>query len=185
MKKVILLLSILGQTLAYSQNLEGMEGLFFIPSAEINQDAKVSFGVNYLDKNLISFGGYKNNATNYFLSFNFLPFIETSLRVTRLNGLPSTNNQAIGDRTASIKIRLLEESHIQPTISLGLHDLFTVFGGQSAVHNNSFYLIATKNFEFDMFLSNIAITIGYGTDLMSAANHNFVGGFQWDFLETI
>ena len=88
-----------------------MEGLFFIPSAEINQDAKVSFGVNYLDKNLISFGGYKNNATNYFLSFIFLPFIETSLRVTRLNGLPSMNNQAIGDRTASIKIRLLEESH--------------------------------------------------------------------------
>lgn len=177
MKKVIFLLFILLQTLSYSQNLEGMEGLFFIPSAEISQDAKVTIGVNYLDKNLISFGGFKNNATNYFLSLNFLPFIESSLRITRLNGLPSINNQAIGDRTANIKIRLFEESNNQPAIAFGIHDLFTVFGGEGAVHNNACYLVVTKNFKLDMFLSNIDITIGYGSDLMRAANNNFVGVF--------
>ena len=177
MKKVILFLLILIRTISYSQNLEGMEGFFFIPSAEIYNDSKISFGTNYWNKDLVSFGNYQHDAVNYFLSLNFLPFIETSFRITRLNGLPSKNFQAIGDRTVSIKIKLVEESHILPALSIGVHDLFTVFGGQDAVHNNASYLIATKNFNFDLFISNIAITVGYGADILKAANHNFVGLF--------
>lgn len=174
------------RTISYSQNLEGMEGLVLIPSAEIDEDTKVSFGINYLDKGIVSFGGYNNNATNFFLSFNYLPFIEVSFRITRLMDLPSVNNQAIGDRTPSIKIRFFEESNYLPAISFGVHDLLTVFGGESAVHNNACYLVASKNFQLDPFLSNISISIGYGSDFMRAANHNFVGvfgGFSFRFLK--
>ncbi len=177
MKKLFFILVIFLQTITYAQTLEGMEGLFFIPSAEIHQDAQISIGFNYLDKSLVSFGDFKYSAKNYFITFHFLPFIEASLRITRLNGLPPRNNEAIGDRTPSIKIRVFEESDILPAISIGVHDLMTVFGGEAAVHNNACYLVATKNFNLDSFLSNIALTVGYGSDFMKAANHNFVGLF--------
>ena len=177
MKKFIFLVFILAQSVVYSQNLEGMEGLFFIPTAEVKEDAKLAFGINYLNKNIVSFGRFKYDAANYYITLNFLPFIQSSIRITRFRGSPPNTTQAIGDRTASIKIRLFEESDIRPAVSIGIHDLFTVFGGEAAVHNNAFYLVATKNMELDSFLSNIALTIGYGSDLMRAENHNFVGLF--------
>jgi len=175
-KKVVLLILLL-QTYSFSQNLEGMEGLLFIPSAEIHGDAKITVGTNFLDKSVVSFGGYNRSAENYFLSLNFLPFVEASIRITRLNGLPSINNQAIGDRTPSIKVRVKEESEYFPSLAFGLHDIFTVFGGEKAVHNNALYGVATKNLKLGSLISNLSLTLGYGTDYLAAANHNFVGIF--------
>lgn len=177
MKKTIFIFIVFFQTLEFSQNLEGMEGLFFIPSADIKGDSKVTVGTNYLDKSIVSFGNFNKSAENYFISLNFLPFIEASVRITRLNGLSSSNTQAIGDRTPSIKLKLSEESLFFPSIAFGLHDIFAVFGGERAVHNNAFYTVATKNLKFGSIISNIAITLGYGTDHLDAANHNFVGIF--------
>jgi len=175
-KKALLLILLL-QTYSFSQNLEGMEGLLFIPSAEIHGDAKITVGTNFLDKSVVSFGGYNRSAENYFLTLNFLPFIEASIRITRLNGMSFKNSQAIGDRTPSMKIRIKEESESFPSLAVGLHDIFTVFGGTGAVHNNAFYTVATKNLKLGSIVSNVAITLGYGTDYLDAANHNFVGVF--------
>ncbi len=177
MKKALLVLILFLQTYSYSQNLEGMEGLFFIPSAEINADAKLTVGTNYLDRSIVSFGGFNISAENYFLSINFLPFVEASIRITRMNGLPSENSQAIGDRTPSIKLRIKEESEYFPSVAFGLHDIFTVFGGVGAVHNNALYGVATKNLNLGSIISSLSLTIGYGTDYLDAANHNFVGIF--------
>lgn len=154
-----------------------MEGLLFIPSAEIHGDAKITIGTNYLDKSIVSFGQFRKSAENYFLSINFLPFAEASFRITRLNGLPSDNTQAIGDRTPSIKIRIKEESEYFPSLAFGLHDIFTVFGGERAVHNNALYGVATKNLKLGSLISNLSLTLGYGTEYLAAANHNFVGVF--------
>lgn len=162
---------------AHSQTLEGTTGLFFIPTAEMPKDGTVTFGVSFINKELVSFSGYQQNALTPYLTVTFLPFAEVSLKITRNVDL-GVGDQALGDRTFSTRIRIVEEKDITPAIILGLHDMMAAFGGTEAIHNNALYLVGTKNLNLPYnIINSISLHAGYGLDILQARTHNFVGLF--------
>ncbi|MFA5804213.1 MAG: YjbH domain-containing protein [Melioribacteraceae bacterium] len=162
---------------ASSQTLEGTSGLFFIPTAEMQKDGTVLIGANFVNKELISFSGYQQNAFTPYLTLTFLPFAEFSIKITRYTD-ENVGGQALGDRTFSARIKIYNEQNIIPALVLGLHDLFTVFGGTEAIHNNALYLVGTKNLKLESnIINNISFHVGYGLDILQARTHNFVGFF--------
>ncbi len=177
-KKIVLILClVLLVNENNAQTIEGTSGLFFIPSAEIQKDGQLTLGASFVDKELVSFSGYKKDAFTPYLSVAFLPFAEFSIRITRIINYEG-NRQGIGDRTFSARIRFIEEGELFPAVLVGMHDLMTVFGGTEAIRNNAFYFVATKNYKIDSgILNNIMINAGYGTDWFEAQNHHFVGLF--------
>lgn len=153
----------------------------------MQHDRQVSFGISIIPKEYISFGSNEFHAYTPYITINFLPFVEASLRLTRLINYQG-NTQAIGDRTPSLRIRLFEEKGYSPAVVFGLHDLITAFGGESAVHNNALYIVTSKHLSFDSFLNEVGLHLGYGVDWMHATNHNFVGlfgGFTLNFLNVL
>lgn len=164
-------------TLSRAQTLEGTTGLFLIPTAEMQNDKQVTIGTNYVHKSLISFGGYKLDAFTPFISINFLPFVEISGKITRVKRLIN-DKQGIGDRTISVRIRLLNENNSIPSITIGLQDLAGIYGGPEAVRNNALYIVLSKH----ILLKNnnnldFGLHAGYGLDRIKAQHHNFVGLF--------
>jgi len=160
-----------------AQTLEGTSGLFFIPSAEIQEDKQVNIGACFVNRNLVSFGGFTKEAYTPYITMSYLPFAEFGVRITRLISHKSYG-QGIGDRTFSIRVRFIEEKEIVPAILVGLHDVLAVFGGTEAIHNNALYIVASKNYKTGWkSLDNIMLNGGYGSDILDAANYNFVGVF--------
>lgn len=188
--KIVLLSLLIFSSTIFAQNLEGLSGLFFIPTAELQNDGTVSLGVNYLDKELVSFSGYKDNAFTPFVTLTYLPFAEFSFRITRLIKSEITT-QGIGDRTISARFRITEGKKYLPSLLIGFHDLLAVFGGEGAIHNNALYLTASKHINFDSSINFIGLHIGFGTDAVKANTHNFSGIFGginlkfFDMLELI
>lgn len=168
---------LLSFSLVQSQTLEGTTGLFLIPTAEMQKDGEITIGTNFVDRTLISFSNYERNAFAPFLSFTFLPFLEMNGKITRLIN-SNTNFQGIGDRTISLRLRFVEESEYFPGLLFGFHDIAGVYGGDEAIRNSALYIVGSKNFKVSSkFLSNISIHAGFGSDVVKAQHHNFVGLF--------
>ncbi len=142
----------------------------------MNPDGQVTIGANYLPREIVSFGQFKYSAYSPFITINYLPFFEISIRITRLINYDGSN-QAIGDRTVSTRIRILNENNYIPSVVVGFHDILGAFGGVSAIHNNALYIVTSKNIYFNSSINYIGIHIGYGTDKIKSQNHNFVGFF--------
>ncbi|PKL82141.1 MAG: hypothetical protein CVV24_11650 [Ignavibacteriae bacterium HGW-Ignavibacteriae-3] len=143
----------------------------------MQQDRQLTVGASYIDRSLISFSGYQRDAVTPFFSFNYLPFIEISGKITRLIN-PNHETQGIGDRTISLRVRLLSESGYYPSVLAGLHDLAGVYGGSEAVRNSALYLVVSKHVslsQLDNFI--VGIHAGFGSDRIQAQHHNFVGLF--------
>ena len=73
----------------------------------------------------------------YFLSFQALPFLESTFRLSeRLNG--TTGSGTTTDRSFDLKLRLLEEGDWSPALAIGLQDLIGtgIYAGE--------YLVASK-----------------------------------------
>jgi hypothetical protein len=145
----------------------------------MQKDGQVIIGANFEDKSLVSFSGYQRNAVSPFFSITFLPFFEFSGKITRLlNYNKSSISEGIGDRTISMRLRLYEESEYIPSILFGLHDLGAVYGGDQAIRNNALYLVCSKHFDLDSKLFNqMSLHAGYGSGILNAQHHNFVGLF--------
>jgi hypothetical protein len=56
--------------------------------------------------------------------------------------------------------------------------LGAVYGGDEAVRNNALYLVCSKHFDLDSKIFNqFSIHTGFGSDMLNAQHHNFVGLF--------
>ena len=133
----------------------GPTGLINMPDARLNPDGTLRFGMAY--------------ARPYFdLSANatLLPWLETNLTVTRINGAPGFAPGANGfgsaygkykDKNAGFKIRLITEEGWWPTVAVGAQDPFgtSLFSRQFAA--------ATKT------LGDAQITLGYGRQQIDGA----------------
>jgi len=67
---------ILKSSISPAQTLEGTTGLFFIPTAEMQKDGQLSIGTNFVHRELISFGGFAEDAYTPYVTFTYLPFVE-------------------------------------------------------------------------------------------------------------
>lgn len=136
-------------------------GLINMPDARFDPDGTLRFGMSY--------------ARPYFdLSANatLLPWLETNLGVTRINGVPGfaadTNGfgksyGAYKDKTAGLKVRILAEDGWQPSLAVGAQDPT----GTRLFERN--YVAATKTF------GDTQVTAGYGNKLI----HGAFGGARY------
>ncbi|MBU1101981.1 MAG: YjbH domain-containing protein [Bacteroidetes bacterium] len=164
-----------------AQNFTGTKGLVTIPSADFNESGELLFSISSLDKRFNGVGEYKYNAVVGYLNFGFLPFMEVGLKLTYPFDHPRS---ALGDRTFYFRIKFINETENLPQIVLGVHDPIGPGGGDNAIHNNSLYLVATKHFAVSK-MNDISLTLGYGSDLIKAEVHQFIGlfgGASFDFL---
>lgn len=159
----------------FSQSLNGTSGLFNIPTAEILNDGEIAIGVNFLEKKYLEYTNKQYNGVNYYATIGFLPFLEISLRITRFINPPF--KQALGDRMPSVRLKLINESKILPSILIGVHDFANVLGGTDAVHFNALYIVSSKNLSTKFFFNKIGFHLGYGTDWIEANHRQFVGIF--------
>ena len=154
-----------------AQSLTGPSGLVTIPTAEIQQDGKIAFGLNWLNKRYLVF---EDNVRQYhgiapFMTLGYLPFLEISLRLTRSLNYPEP--EALGDRVVNLRFRLLPENRSFPSVVIGAHD---AIGESQNFH--AFYLSASKNFHLTP-RSKIGFHLGYGSDYFDADRRQFVGIF--------
>jgi len=136
--------------------MAGPTGLINMPDARFNPDGTLRFGMAYAPP----YFDISANAT-------LLPWLETNLAVTRINGVAGFSTQtssgfgaaygAYKDRNAGIKIRLITEEGWWPSVAVGAQDPFgtSLFPRQFAA--------ATKT------LGDAQITLGYGRQLIDGA----------------
>lgn len=157
------------------QSLTGTSGLLNIPTAEILNDGEIAFGINYLEKKYLEYTSKQYDGINYYATFGFLPFLEISIRITRFINPPF--KQALGDRMPSVRLKLINEGRIFPSILIGVHDFMNVFGGTDAVHFNALYIVSSKSLNTKFFFNKVGLHLGYGTDWINANHRQFVGFF--------
>jgi hypothetical protein len=173
-----------------AQSLTGSSGLITIPTAEIAHDGEILFGANFINKKYNVQFPDQYHQYSYFITLGFMPFLETSLRLTRPYNYPNPNLLGIGDRMPSVRLQFLKEKQYLPALLIGAHDFMWAFGGTNAINYNALYLVATKHYLLNLkwFPLETAYHLGYGTDIMEAEHHQFVGlfsGFSLDFQKTV
>lgn len=130
-------------------------GLINMPDATFQPDGTLRFGMSYARP----YFKLRANAT-------LLPWLETNLGVTRINGVPgfSTSSQGFGpgygsykDKTAGLKLRLRPEEGWWPSLALGVQDPI----GTRLFERE--YAVATETF------GDVQVTAGYGAKLINGA----------------
>lgn len=159
-----------------AQSLTGTTGYFNIPSGEIYEDKTMFAGTNRLHRDYKEWGSPDHHAMNFFITTTYLPFAEISIRFNRMIGLDDYSS-TVGDRMASARVQALKEGNYRPAVVLGVQNFFTTLSSGEASHFNSTYIAATKNFRLTKVLSNVGLTAGYGTDILTASNYQFLGLF--------
>ena len=119
-------------------------------------------------------GNPNYNNIAYYGTLGYLPFLEVSLRITRK--INFRGRQAIGDRAASFRVRLIKERTHIPAPVFGAHDVMAVFGGTGAIHFNALYLVGSKAFVVP-FSPQTHLHFGVGADWIEANDHQLVGAF--------
>lgn len=157
----------------YSQSLTGLSGLFNIPSGDITEDGTIILGANYLEKSHLKYARGIRDVVTPFVTIGFLPFLEVSIRITRQINYHGESH--VMDRMFSGKIKFIDENKYFPSVILGLHNPYST--DAEAKHFTSTYLAVSKNFSFSSFLNRIHFTIGFGSDIIKAADYQFIGLF--------
>ena len=113
----------------------GGVGLLQTPTARFARDGQFTAGYNHVDP-----------YDRYFVTLQAMPWLETTLRYTSVNNrlysdVPDfSGDQAYKDRGFDVKLKLLDEGRIRPTLAIGARD----FIGTGLF--SSEYIVANKNF---------------------------------------
>lgn len=145
----------------------GTTGLIDTPIARMGDDGRLTMG--------ISRDGYWDS---YSLTYQALPWLETTFRYSGLNNSQHWDNFQIKtndywDRNYSVKLRLLEESHYFPELAVGFTDIVGsgLFGSE--------YIVANKKWSgFD-----ISLGLGWGRFAEKAHFSNPLGTLSDNFLD--
>lgn len=171
-----------------SQSLPGLSGGYSIPSADFQKDKTLILGYNYLNSKYYDLysEGHNYSYSLGFFTLTFLPFAEVSVRITYPNGFNADHEDIIiGDRMISGRLRPLKEGKYHPSVVIGLQGFYKTTGGTGLINAdgtgasffNSSYLVLTKNIYFEHILSRLGVTAGYGSDIIAANTHQFIGLF--------
>ena len=185
---LILFVSLFIYSNNYTQSLTGMSGLLSVPTSELNKDRTIIVGTNYLNKKYLAYTKENYSAFDIYITMAYLHFLELGVRVTRVPNLPEGSHHNV-DRMFSFRLRLIEEGFYVPSVAVGANNPLST--REDANHFNSLYVVTTKSFQMNSILQNISFTLGYGSDIIKAADHEFIGVFGGisfqisDFLDLI
>jgi hypothetical protein len=152
-----------------------MSGLVSIPIANEYRDGEVMVGVNYFDKLNNSFGSFAKDGYSYNFAITFIPEIEFGGKISR--NVHEGNNQGIGDRTISFRIRPFLGNEYLPAVVIGWQNIGAVFGGEGAVHQHSVFIVASKSLMIFQQIGDLSLHIGYGGKIIEAGSYQFQGLF--------
>jgi hypothetical protein len=175
-KAALILLFLLSSGLfinGFGQCLVGTSGAYSIPSGEIGPDRSLFMGMNMLNKEYTRLWERDRHVQTFFATVTFLPFAEISLRFSR----PFQDHSTTGDRMGSIRLQVFREKKYRPSLVLGLQGFASTVMSNDASYFNSTYLAATKNFHIGHIIDNVGLNMGYGTDVIKAGSHQFIGVF--------
>ena len=162
---------------AAAQSVTGTQGLLSVPTARMHADGTLVIGTGYVDR---AYSTHQNGTADYtplYASLTFLPSVEIGFRFTRALDAPGT--QALGDRMFLARVRVLEEGPSWPAVAVGAHD-FLRSSSRSTQFFNALYAVASKRVglgELSGWTSAVDLHAGWGTDLIDASGHQFVGPF--------
>ncbi|WP_045379299.1 YjbH domain-containing protein [Vibrio campbellii] len=136
-------------TLTPSQSDFGGAGLMQMPSGRMSEEGEFNFSVTGSDEYLF-----------YNVTLQVLPWLETTIRYTRVQDLPYSStlpgvDNAYTDKGIDFKFRLWEESQYVPEIALGVRD----FAGTGLF--DAEYIAATKRYS-NPNLGTFDFTLGMG-----------------------
>lgn len=127
-------------------NNYGSVGLVDMPTAALAPDGHLVVGVSY-----------QKDIQHYNLTFQALPWLETSFRYSGLQHF-DPNYPVYWDRAFALKARLFQETDITPAIAIGVNDLVG-----TGIYSSE-YIVATKN------VGSVQASIGIGWGRMGSAN---------------
>lgn len=168
----VLVLSVFYCFQSRAQSLTGTSGLITIPTAEMPSDGTVSVGGGYIPE---KYSTYQDGRAYvpYYASVVFLPFLEVGFRFSRSTG---GGPQALGDRMLLGRLQFITEGRRWPALAVGVHD-FLRSSEVSTSNFNALYIVASKNVERFGVIPPTSWHLGYGTDMLDARGHQFVGVF--------
>lgn len=168
---------ILAQPGIAAMSIVGITGLVDIPTARIIPDGKAAFGIGYTHKKY-SVSGPEYAQVAYYVTVGYLPFLEASLRITDFPGEMQPDDYGIGDRMASVRLRVVNEGGYLPSILLGTHDMLGVYGERptESVYFNTAYIVMSRSIRLPL-IGALDVHLGYASDLMEARRHSMVGTF--------
>ncbi|MBN1894328.1 YjbH domain-containing protein [bacterium] len=169
-----------------AQSLMGTTGLVMIPTAELAGDGEVFFGVNGGNRQYNVLHPGKFHHYSYFATLGYLPFLEVSLRLTRDYHFSwSFGDEGLGDRMASVRLKLMGETRYRPSIVLGVHDILSAFEKSTVVYFNALYLVGSKHIHPLGSQFRLGLHMGYGSDQMEARRHEYTGWFGGISIEVV
>jgi len=157
----------------------GHSGFIVTPTAEIMPDGQIAANISRIPK--LYADNYKPyDRTTYIASMGFLPFLEASIGFIR----PDNFQGGIGDRTVSLRLRLLRESGSRPAVAVGMQDFFAVedlgLEPPAAQHFTSSYIVMTKHVP-SFWGTTLGINVGYGLNYLPSYDKQLTGLF-WGLL---
>lgn len=160
-----------------SQSLTGLNGLLFIPSAEMQMDGTLILGSSFFDNKYFPYGDNVYDGLAGYANITFLPFVEFSFRYTGQLTSITEEKRNFPDRMPSFRIRLLKEKKKLPAVVFGWHDISSSRRGGNAKYFEATYLVFSKKIKPEILPFEIGITTGYGSALRNARHHDFNGIF--------
>ncbi len=159
----------------------GNTGLIHTPSAYLSKDRTLSLGTSYTPADYALVDWRDRGDKVFFANIAFLPFLETTVRVTKPVG--SKNEFGIGDRSIYLRLRLLKERKYLPSLVVGAHDAFGI-----AQHPAS-YIVASKSISINTDWS-LQTNLGYGRNFTDNRRSYLNGPFggitaSWRFLAAV
>ena len=153
-----------------AQQFLGTSGLLHVPSAEMHHEGDAFLGIHYLDKHMTPDTGFmylgeKYNTFDYYVSLTPFKWVEVSyVCVERAHSMSHGEITKWGkDRSASFKVRPLEEGRYWPALAIGCNDFATsVFKKNRTdvqLYFMNVYLAATKHFTFGG--NELGVTVAY------------------------
>jgi hypothetical protein len=159
----------------------GYGGLIVVPSAEPARDATLKVGFGSIPR-IYGIQLQPTKKSVYYAALTAAPFFEVAFAVVKPDQSPEEALN-VGDRTVSVKLRLVAEKKYAPAIAVGAHDFFGIRQlGVRTVKTTppenfaACYCVATKSYRIP-WVYKATVHIGYGTDWLPAVQNYLVGAF--------
>jgi len=124
----------------------------------------------------------KADGLNTYITYGILPFAEIMFRYTHeLGAKVDIDSRYFPDRMLSLRVRIINEKKLIPSIVVGLHDISSVIAetSKAASFQVANYIVISKSVNFKF--GNIDITTGHTFDIsnhISKDLNGFFGGLK-------
>jgi hypothetical protein len=162
------------------QSLSGTSGLFNVPSANILKDGEAFIGASLYHRGFYELYGTGDefHGLPTYITLGLFNKVEFMFRYThQLGQVVSPETQYFPDRMFAVRLNILEESTVRPSVTFGLHDVSEALGGTTAPPwFLASYFVASKS--FDLGSLNLHTSLGHSIPIPNGSvDQSFPGLF--------